>query len=386
MNKPIYLDHAATTPVDPEVVAEMLPYFDEEYGNPASVHRWGQRAEHALSSARKTIAGVLNCRADEIIFTSCGSESDNLALRGAALAARGSGRGNHLIVSAVEHPAVLNTARQLREQHGFELTELPVDEHGLTSIEDLSGALRADTGLVSIMYANNEIGVIAPIAALARAARAQGALFHTDAVQASSQLPLDVEALGVDMLSLSAHKFYGPKGVGLLYARRGTALQPAQTGGGQEAGRRAGTHNVPQIVGMAAALQLTVERRQQDCSRMETQRNQLIDAVLHSVPDSRLTGHRTQRLTNNASFVFAGIDGNELLMHLDLAGVAASSGSACKTGSPEPSTVLRALGLPPRWALGSLRLSVGRHTNSDDIEHTLSVLPAIIERMRAPDD
>ena len=386
MTKPIYMDHAATTPVDPEVVEAMLPYFREEYGNPASVHQWGQRAEHAVGSARGQIARVLNCSKDEIIFTACGSESDNLALRGAALAARASRRGNHLIVSAIEHPAVLSTARQLRDQHDFELTELPVDEYGLPSPKDLSTALRSDTVLVSIMYANNEIGVIAPIAELAGAAHEQGAIFHTDAVQACSQLPMDVEALGVDMLSLGAHKFYGPKGVGLLYARRGTVLQPAQTGGSQESGRRAGTHNVPLIVGMAAALQLTAKRRKQDCSRMGAQRDRLIETVLRSVPSSRLTGHRTQRLPNNASFIFAGIDGNELLMHLDLAGVAASSGSACKTGSPEPSTVLRALGLSPRRALGSLRLSIGRHTKSNDVEHTLSVLPNIIERMRATGD
>ena len=386
MTKPIYMDHAATTPVDPEVVEAMLPYFREEYGNPASVHQWGQRAEHAVGSARGQIARVLNCSKDEIIFTACGSESDNLALRGAALAARASRRGNHLIVSAIEHPAVLSTARQLRDQHGFELTELPVDKYGLASPKDLSTALRSDTVLVSIMYANNEIGVIAPIAELAGAAHEQGAIFHTDAVQACSQLPMDVEALGVDMLSLGAHKFYGPKGVGLLYARRGTVLQPAQTGGSQESGRRAGTHNVPLIVGMAAALQLTAKRRKQDCSRMGAQRDRLIETVLRSVPSSRLTGHRTQRLPNNASFIFAGIDGNELLMHLDLAGVAASSGSACKTGSPEPSTVLRALGLSPRRALGSLRLSIGRHTKSNDVEHTLSVLPNIIERMRATGD
>ncbi len=386
MTKPIYLDHAATTSVEPEVVAAMIPFFEDEYGNPASVHRWGQRAEHALSSAREQIGVILKCSADEIIFTGCGTESDNLALRGAALAARASGHGNHLIVSAVEHQAVLTTARQLKEQHDFELTELPVDKHGLTSSEDLSAALRTDTGLVSIMYANNEIGVIAPISELAGVAHAHGALFHTDAVQAGSQLTLDVEDLGVDMLSLGAHKFYGPKGVGLLYARRGTALQPTQTGGSQETGRRAGTHNVPLIVGMAAAMQLTAERRQHDCSKMEAQRDRLIDTVLQSVPDAHLTGHRSKRLPNNASFVFAGINGNELLMHLDLAGVAASSGSACKTGSPEPSTVLRALGLSPHWALGSLRLSVGRHTKNEDIEHMVSLLPDIIERMRAAGD
>lgn len=386
MTKPIYMDHAATTPVDPAVVEAMIPYFREEYGNPASVHRWGQRAAHAVGSARGQIAGVLNCSPDEIIFTACGSESDNLALRGAALAARAAKRGNHLIVSAIEHPAVLSTARQLRDQQGFELTELPVDEYGMASPKDLSTALRSDTVLVSIMYANNEIGVIAPITELAGAAHEQGVIFHTDAVQACSQLPMDVEELGVDMLSLGAHKFYGPKGVGLLYARHGTVLQPAQTGGSQESGLRAGTHNVPLIVGMAAALQLTAERRKQDCRRMEAQRDRLIETVLRSVPGSRLTGHPTQRLPNNASFIFAGIDGNELLMHLDLAGVAASSGSACKTGSPEPSTVLRALGLSPSRALGSLRLSVGRHTKSNDVEHTLSVLPNIIERMRAADD
>ena len=386
MIKPIYLDHAATTPVETEVVAAMIPFFKDEYGNSASVHRWGQRAEHALSSARQQIGAILNCSEDEIIFTGCGSESDNLALRGAALAARASGHGNHLIVSAVEHQAVLNTARQLSKLHDFDLTELPVDEHGLTSAEDLAAALRSDTGLVSIMYANNEIGVIAPISELADAAHAQGALFHTDAVQAGSQLPLDVEKLGVDMLSLGAHKFYGPKGVGLLYARRGTVLLPTQTGGSHELGRRAGTHNVPLIVGMAAALQITSQRREHDCRKMETQRDWLIDTVLQTVPDSRLTGHRTKRLPNNASFVFAGINGNELLMHLDLAGVAASSGSACKTGSPKPSTVLRALGLSPHWALGSLRLSVGRYTDNVDIEHMASLLPDIIERMRAPGD
>ncbi|MCH2539452.1 MAG: cysteine desulfurase [Anaerolineales bacterium] len=383
MTKPIYLDHAATTPVDPEVISAMLPYFAEEYGNPSSVHMWGQRAQHAVKSGREKIAAVLNCSADEIIFTACGSESDNLAIRGAALTARESGRGSHIVVSAMEHPAVLNTARSLRDQDGFELTELGVDEHGMTSTDDLSNALRSDTVLVSIMYANNEIGVIAPIAELAKAAHDQGAIFHTDAVQAGSQLPLDIEALGVDMLSLGAHKFYGPKGVGVLYARSGTALQPTQTGGNQEAGRRAGTHNVPLIVGMAAALEITEERRNRDGTRMEALRDRLIKRILELVPDSRLTGHRTERLPNNASFVFANIDGNELLMHLDLAGITASSGSACKTGSPEPSTVTRSLRLSQRWELGSLRLSLGRYTASDDIDYTISMLPDIIKRMRA---
>ena len=382
MDKRIYMDHAATTPVDPEVVAAMLPFFSNEYGNPSSIHRWGQRADHAVTSAREDLANILNCEVDEIIFTSCGSESDNLALRGIALAARERGNGNHIIVSAIEHPAILETAQHLRNYHGFDITVLPVDQHGFTSAEDLRNAIQPDTFLVSIMYANNEIGVIQPIFELAEIAHEYNILFHTDAVQAAGQLPLDVKNLGVDLMSLSAHKFYGPKGVGLLYARRNTLAHPHQTGGSQENGLRAGTHNVPLIVGMATALNIVADRRSQDSSKMKVLRNQLIKSVLNTIPESLLTGHRTRRLPNNASFAFEGIDGNELIMHLDLLNIAASSGSACKTGNPEPSNVLTALALSPKLSLGSLRLSLGRHTDDSDIEYVQQVLPTVVNNMR----
>ena len=382
MDKHIYMDHAATTPVDPEVMAAMLPFFSNEYGNPSSIHRWGQRADYAITTAREEIAEVLRCAADEIIFTSCGSESDNLALRGIALEARESGKGNHLIISAIEHPAILRTAQQLQNHHGFDITILPVNQHGLTSPTDLKNAIRPDTFLVSIMYANNEIGVIQPIAELAAIAHEHNILFHSDAVQAAGQLPLDVETLGVDLMSVSAHKFYGPKGVGLLYAKRDTLTHSHQTGGSQENGLRAGTQNVPLIVGMATALKIVAARRTHDNSQLETLRDKLIEAVLKTISDSILTGHRTCRLPNNASFAFAGIDGNELLMHLDLLNVAASSGSACKTGNPEPSNVLTALTLSPKLSLGSLRLSLGRDTKDSDIEYVQQVLPEVVNNMR----
>ena len=382
MDKHIYMDHAATTPVDPEVVAAMLPFFSNEYGNPSSIHRWGQRADHAVTSAREDLANILNCEVDEIIFTSCGSESDNLALRGIALAARERENGNHIIVSAIEHPAILETAQHLRNYHGFDITVLPIDQHGFTSVEDLRNAIQPDTFLVSIMYANNEIGVIQPIHELAEIAHEYNILFHTDAVQAAGQLPLDVKNLGVDLMSLSAHKFYGPKGVGLLYARRNTLAHPHQTGGSQENGLRAGTHNVPLIVGMATALNIVADRRSKDSSKMKVLRNQLIKSVLDTIPESLLTGHRTRRLPNNASFAFEGIDGNELIMHLDLLNIAASSGSACKTGNPEPSNVLTALALSPKLSLGSLRLSLGRHTDDSDIEYVQQVLPTVVNNMR----
>ena len=376
------MDHAATTPVDPEVVAAMLPFFSNEYGNPSSIHRWGQRADHAITSSREDIANILNCEVDEIIFTSCGSESDNLALRGIALAAREQGNSNHIIISAIEHPAILGTAQHLRNHHGFDITILPVDQHGFTSAEDLRNAIQPDTFLVSIMYANNEIGVVQPISELAEIAHEYNILFHTDAVQAAGQLPLDVENLDIDLMSMSAHKFYGPKGVGVLYARRDTLTHPHQTGGSQENGLRAGTHNVPLIVGMATALNIVAARRSQDNSKMKVLRNKLIKSTLDTIPGALLTGHRTRRLPNNASFVFEGIDGNELIMHLDLSNIAASSGSACKTGNPEPSNVLSALALPSKLSLGSLRLSIGRHTDDSDIEYVQQVLPTVINNMR----
>jgi cysteine desulfurase len=383
MPEPIYLDHAATTPVDPRVLEAMLPYFTSEFGNPSSVHRWGQNAERALERARATVAEVLNCQPAEVIFTGCGSEADNLALRGTALAERERRGAQHLITTPIEHGAVLSTMRQLRDRYGFELTVLPVESDGRVDPAAVAEAIRPDTAIVSVMYANNEIGTIEPIAEIAAICRAAGVRLHTDAVQAASQLDVDVERLGVDYLALGAHKFYGPKGVGVLYARAGSPLVPMQTGGSHERGLRAGTHNVPYIVGLAEALRITAAEREAHNARFVALRERLIAGVLGKIPESALTGARQARLPNHASFVFRGVDGNELLMHLDLAGIAASSGSACKTGDPEPSEVLLALGLAPEWALGSLRLTVGRATSEAEVERVLEVLPGCVERVRA---
>jgi cysteine desulfurase len=379
----IYLDHAATTPVDPRVVEAMLPHFSQNYGNPSSVHAFGRQAEKALEQARRDMAAVLNCSPAEIIFTSCGSEADNLALRGGALAARERRGARHILTTPIEHDAVLNTARQLRDHFGFELTELPVDSAGRMDPDDVARALRPDTALVSVIYANNEIGTIEPIAEIAAICRERAIPLHTDAVQAASQLELDVQKLGVDYLALGAHKLYGPKGIGALYVRAGSPLLPMQTGGGHEHGLRAGTQNVPYIVGMAEALKITASERASQNARFQVLREKIIEGVLNTIPESALTGHRTERLPNHASFVFRGVDGNELLMHLDLGGIAASSGSACKTGDPEPSEVLLALGLLPEWALGSLRLTVGRQTTQAHVDQLLEVLPEIIQKLRA---
>ena len=377
----IYLDYAATTPVDTAVLDAMLPHFRDNFGNPSSIHKWGREAEKAIEQSRRDVAAVLNCAPNEIIFTSCGTEADNLALRGAAFAMREAGKGNHLITSAIEHHAVLGTAQQLRDHFGFDLTILPVDSRGRVRLADVEAAFRADTILISIMYANNEIGTIQPIREIAELARARGILTHTDAVQAASQLDVDVQKLGVDMLALGAHKFYGPKGVGALYVHKGTPLLPSQTGGGHERGLRAGTSNVPYIVGLAAALKLAAERRESDNAHYRALRDRLTSA-LTEIPDSKLTGHPDQRLPNNASFVFHNIDGNELLMRLDLEGVAASSGSACKTGNPEPSEVITALGFDRSWALGSLRLTVGRGTTEEEIERAAEVVKRVLGKMR----
>lgn len=383
MTERIYLDHAATTPVDPRVVEAMLPHFSQNYGNPSSVHAFGRQAEKALEQARRDIAAVLNCSPAEIIFTGCGSEADNLALRGGALAARRQRGAGHIITTPIEHDAVLNTARQLRNHFDFELTELPVDAEGCVDPDDVARALRPDTALVSVIYANNEIGTIEPMAEIAAICQERAIPLHTDAVQAGSQLELDVQKLGVDYLALGAHKFYGPKGVGALYVRKDSPLLPMQTGGGHEHGLRAGTQNVPYIVGMAEALKITASERANQNARFQALREKIIEGVLNTIPESALTGHRSERLPNHASFVFRGVDGNELLMHLDVAGIAASSGSACKTGDPEPSEVLLALGLSPEWALGSLRLTVGRQTTQAHVDQLLEELPGIIQKLRA---
>jgi cysteine desulfurase len=378
----IYLDYAATTPVDERVLEAMLPYFGNIFGNPSSVHSFGQAAEAAMESAREMIAQELNCQPAEVIFTSCGSESDNLAIRGAAFAARNKRSANHILISPVEHHAVSRTADQLAKLHDFEVEYLPVDEAGMVHGDGVAKRLRPDTALVSVIYANNEIGTINPIAEIGHICRGLGIPFHTDAVQAAAYLPIDVQALKVDLMSLGAHKFYGPKGVGALYVRKGTPILPAQTGGGQESGLRAGTSNIPYIVGMAEALHIVQTKRVRNTDQLMQLRDHLIGEILESVPDSRLTGHPSARLPNHASFTFKDVDGNALLMLLDVAGFACSSGSACKTGDPEPSEVLTALGLERQWALGSLRVTLGKDTTASQVEVFLRELPGLIQRVR----
>jgi cysteine desulfurase len=377
-----YLDYAATTPVDPRVLDAMLPYFHEQFGNPSSVHRYGQKAEDAVESARETVAAELNCEPREIVFTSCGSESDNLALRGAMLAGRKTGR-TWLLTSRAEHPAVSKTAQNLEREFGTLLEWLPVDEHGMVTPEAMLRAVCDATALASVMYSNNEIGTVNPVRKLAGICREHGILFHTDAVQAAAYLSLDVQELGVDLMSLGGHKFYGPKGIGALYVRKGTPLQPHLTGGGQEHGLRAGTHNVPLIVGFAEALRLTVVERDQRAAHVRPLRDHIIGAVLESIPDSQLTGHPEQRAPNHASFAFEHVDGNLLLSLLDAAGFACSSGSACKTGNPEPSEVMAAIGLSREWGLGSLRVTLGVDTNAEDVDLFMRVMPGLVEQARS---
>ena len=382
MTDSIYLDYAATTPVDPRVLDAMLPYFSETFGNPSSVHRYGQKAEAALESARETVAAALNCQPGEIIFTSCGSESDNLALRGAALAARAARGATCILAAKTEHPAVGKTVEQLVKHYGFQVEWLDVDKYGMLHPERVGRAICDETALVSVMYANNEIGTINPVAEIAAICRDRSIPFHTDAVQAAAYLDLDVQRLGVDLLSIGAHKFYGPKGVGALYVRKGTVLLPQQTGGGQEAGLRAGTHNVAYIVGLAEALRLTMEQREQRTEHVKGLRDHIIDTVLETIPGARLTGHPTNRLPNHSSFAFKNVDGNLLLQLLDSAGYACSSGSACKTGNPEPSEVMTALGLSREWGLGSLRVTLGAATIPADVDAFLTALPGLVERAR----
>jgi len=379
----VYLDYAATTPLDPRVLEVMLPYFGETFGNPSSIHRYGQQAEAAVGVARETVASTLNCCPEEIIFTSGGSESDNLALRGAALAARQKNGANWILTSAAEHHAVSKTAKQLEELYAFQVEWLAVDQYGMVSPEVVEGALCGGTSLVSVMYANNEIGTINPVSEIAGICREHNVLFHTDAVQAAAYLPIDVQALEADLMSLGGHKFYGPKGVGALYARKRTPLVPVQTGGGQESGLRAGTQNVPYIVGFAEALRLAVEEREARTARLQPLRDQIIGTVLEEIPASCLTGHPVSRLPNHASFAFEGIDGNLLLTLLDTEGFACSSGSACKTGNPEPSEVLTALGLPRAWALGSLRVTLGVQSTPEQVDSFLKVLPRLVEKARS---
>lgn len=375
----IYMDHAATTPVRPEVLEAMLPFYSERFGNPSSIYSWGQEALQALDAARESVAGSLGAHPEEIIFTGSGSESANMALKG--LAWQLASKGNHIITSSIEHHAVLDTAKWL-EQQGFSVTYLPVDSEGMVSVDDLRQAIRDDTILVSVMHANNEIGTIQPIEALADVCRERSVVMHTDAVQSMGLLPLDVRELPVNLLTLSAHKFYGPKGVGALYVRKGTRLHPLIHGGGQERKRRAGTENVAGIVGLAKGLELAQAERETLVPRLEALRDRLI-AGLATIPEVRLNGHRVHRLPNNVSFCFSYIEGEGLLLNLDMQGIAASSGSACTSGSLDPSHVLLALGLDHGTAHGSLRLSLGRTTTEADVDRVIEVMPGIVDRLRA---
>jgi cysteine desulfurase len=381
MSRQIYLDHAATTYTDPRVVEAMLPYFTEMWGNPSSAYSIARSARRAVDRARDSLAEILDCRPNEVIFTSCGSESNNLAIKGVAFARQRDGK--HLITSKIEHHAVFHTCEWLERYFGFEVTYLDVDRHGLVDLDQLERALRPDTTLLSIMYANNEIGTIQPLAEIARLLKGRQVVFHTDAVQAGGSLELDVDKLGVDLLSLSGHKLYAPKGVGALYVRRGVPLLPQIQGGGQERAQRAGTENVPYMVGFARAAELAYGELEARKERFGRLRDRLVDGIMQRIPGAYLTGHPTQRLSNSASFVFDAADGESILLNLDQEGIFASSGSACTAGSLEVSHVLKALDLPRELAAGSLRLTTGLKTTDEEIDTVLDVLPAVIERVRS---
>jgi cysteine desulfurase len=379
----IYLDHAATTPLRAEVLEAMLPYLTEYHGNPSSLHADGRRARQGLDEARETIVAILGAKPRELVFTASGSEADNLAVKGVAWAV--SARGRHIITTSIEHKAVLNACAIL-ERSGFEVTYLPVTGDGRVDPDDVAAAITERTGLVSVMYANNEIGTIQPIREIGAICRSRGVLFHVDAVQAGGFLPLDVDSLGVDLMSLAAHKVYGPKGVGALFVRQGTPLLPQIQGGAQERQRRAGTENVAGIVGFARAMELAQgdpAARDAENERLRALRDRLLGAVSR-IPGLTPTGHPSERLPHNASWLVDGVEGGDLIAALDLEGVAASTGSACTTGSAEPSHVLLALGISPERAHGALRLTAGRGTTEAEINQAAAALERAVTRMREP--
>lgn len=373
----IYLDHSASTPTDPRVLAAMQPYWNA--ANPSSLHEAGRAAAEALKTASTKISQVLNCHADEIIYTSGGTESNNLALRGIAQAMKKRGRGQHLITTATEHHAVLNVMEALAEE-GFDITILPVNRYGQVSAEQVAQALREDTLLVSVIYANNEVGSINPIAEIGAVLRQHQARFHVDAVQAAGLLPLDVQALGVDLLSLSGHKFYAPKGIGLLYSRRATPLQPQILGGGQQQHRRSGTEPVPLIVGLAEGLCLAESERQTTVSRLSELRDYLVTGILRLLPTAELTGHPQARLAGHSSFALESLNGDALLLDLNELGFGASGGSACTTGQQEPSHVLQAMGISDERLMGQVRFVLGKSNTKSEIDAFLQALPSILER------
>ena len=376
----MYLDNAATTRLSRRALAAMLPLMEGEQGNPSSLHSYAREARKALERARGQVARCIGADEGEIVFTSGGSEGNNYLLRGAIEANRD--RGSHVITSAVEHPSVLNTLRALEKQGRIQLTVLPVDGYGRVSVVDMFAALQPDTVLVSVMLANNEVGTLQPISSIGNLCRERGVLFHVDAVQGAGHLPIDVQALRADMLTLSAHKFHGPRGVGTAYARKGTQVAPLMTGGEQEKHRRAGTENVAGTVGMAEALMEQTEDMEQERERLQSLSEKLIGGILSTVPDCQLTGHRTERLPGVVSFLFEGVSPDELLALLDMQGVAASAGSACTAGSNEPSHVLQAMGLLNGRRCAPLRLSLGRYTKAEEIDRVLAVLPKTVARLR----
>lgn len=376
----IYLDHSATTPVRTEVAAAVMEYMTGKFGNPSSVHSFGREAKAALEKARGQVAALINAQPEEIIFTSGGTESDNLAIIGAARA--NAIRGKHIITSAIEHHAVLDTCKAL-EKEGFRVTVLPVDAYGQISLADLEAAITDDTILISIMHVNNEVGTIQPIAEIGRIARERGILFHTDAVQSLGKIPVDVKAQNIDLLSGSGHKIYGPKGTGFLYMRKGVRLKNLVHGGGQERKKRSGTENLPGIVGLGVAAELATAEMETEMKRLAALRDKLIKGLQEKIPYVRLNGHPTERIATNANLSFEYVEGESLLLSLDLKGIAASSGSACTSGSLEPSHVLTAMGLCHELAHGSVRFTLGRDNTEEDIDYLLEVMPPIVERLRA---
>jgi len=378
--KKYYLDNAATTPTDPRVLQAMLPCFTEVYGNPSSLHAFGQTAKHLVEEARKTVASFIEASPEEIIFTSGGTEGNNTVIEGIAHARRE--KGNHVITSKIEHHSILEPCHFL-EKEGFEVTLIPVNEYGLVDPDDVRKAITEKTILISIMHANNEIGTIQPLTEISKIARENGIYFHTDAIQTFGHFPISVNELQIDLLSASAHKLYGPKGIGILYVRKGTRIEPILRGGDQEKRRRASTHNVPGIVGLGKAVELAKEEVVNEIEKLTVLRNMLIDGILTKIEHSRLNGHPSQRLPNNVNISFSYVDGGSMLLKLDMEGIACSTGSACTSSNLEPSHVLSAIGLPLELAHGSLRFSLGRQTTEDNIRYVLEVLPGIISKLRS---
>lgn len=375
----VYLDNNATTAVAPEVLEAMLPFYRDNFGNPSSIHRFGREVRVAIDEAREPVAALLGAAAEEIVFTSSGTEADNLAIKGTAYVLRD--KGQHIITCKIEHPAVLNTCKQL-EKEGFKVTYLPVDEYGMIRLEELTGAITDETILITIMHGNNEIGTIQPIEEIGRIAKERGIRFHTDAVQSLGKVPTKAQELGVDLLSLSAHKLHGPKGIGALYIKKGLKLQPILHGGHQERGQRSGTENAAGIVALGKACQIAAQSMAEEIKNLTELRDRLFEGLQGRIPKIKLNGHPTKRLPTTLNCSFYGIEGESLLMNLDLAGVAVSTGSACSSGSIEPSHVLLALGLSPHLYQGSLRFSFSRYNTQADVDYVLEILPPIVERLR----